>query len=87
MYSPSHTSSPAAPVREVRLTKRVAGVEHLHIVRFPPGAEALVIDALADKVRDPSQPFDYFDAAAMSHEIGHGLALELLAITDVQAGE
>ena len=40
--------------------------EHRHVIRYEPGAENLVLDALMEKVKyghDPDVPFDWFDEA------------------------
>jgi hypothetical protein len=43
------------------------------------GNESQVLDALVEMVRSRDVPFDWFDAAVMSHQLGQHLAKELKA--------
>ncbi len=45
--------------------------------RYEPGHEADVLDALIDMVNRRELPFDWFDAAVLSHQLGEHLAKEL----------
>jgi hypothetical protein len=45
--------------------------------RYEAGNEAKVLDVLVDMVRRPDLPFDWFDAAILSHQLGQHLAKEL----------
>ena len=44
-----------------------------YFIRYKSGREADVIDALADMVRNPELDFDWFDAAALSYQMGRRL--------------
>ena len=59
--------------REIRLCK--AG--HDFRLRYEAGGESVVLAALSEMVADPRLPFDWFDAAVMSHQLGEHLAKEL----------
>ncbi len=45
--------------------------------RYEIGQEAKVLDALVDLVNRRDLPFDWFDAAVLSHQLGQHLAKEL----------
>jgi hypothetical protein len=45
--------------------------------RYEIGQEARVLDALIDLVNRRDLPFDWFDAAVLSHQLGQHLAKEL----------
>jgi hypothetical protein len=45
--------------------------------RYEIGQEAKVLDALIDLVNRRDLPFDWFDAAVLSHQLGQHLAKEL----------
>lgn len=45
--------------------------------RYEPGQESAVLDALIDMVNRRDLPFDWFDAAVLSHQLGEHLAKEL----------
>lgn len=51
--------------------------EHRFLFCYRPGDERLVLDALVDMVRRRDVPFDWFDAAVLSHQLGQHLAKEL----------
>ena len=59
--------------REIRLCK--AG--HDFRLVYEAGGESCVLAALSEMVADPALPFDWFDAAVMSHQLGEHLAKEL----------
>jgi hypothetical protein len=52
---------------------------HVHVIRYEPGEEALVLDALIGMVNDTALEFDWFDASVLSHQLGQDLAKELKA--------
>lgn len=70
--TPSPQSPP--PVRTLSLVKG----EHRFSFRYEVGEEPVVLDALVDLVRRREVPFDWFDAAVLSHQLGQHLAKELL---------
>jgi len=45
--------------------------------RYEVGQEAKVLDALIDLVNRRDLPFDWFDAAVLSHQLGQHLAKEM----------
>ncbi len=45
--------------------------------RYEVGHEAQVLDALIEMVNRRDLPFDWFDAAVLSHQLGQHLAKEL----------
>ena len=45
--------------------------------KYEVGEEAKVLDALIDMVNRRELPFDWFDAAVISHQLGQHLAKEL----------
>ena len=68
---------PVEPVnrqaRQIRLSKN----GHEFRMSYQQGDEAAVLEALVDLVRRRDLPFDWFDAAVMSHQLGEHLAKEL----------
>jgi hypothetical protein len=46
-------------------------------IRYAPADAAMVIDQLIDWVHNPTLPFDWFDAAVMSHSLGQQIATPL----------
>jgi len=47
------------------------------VFRYQPGEEAVVIGTLADTAKDPGCAFDWFDAAVLSHQMGHRMHAQL----------
>ena len=45
--------------------------------RYEVGQESTVLDAMIDMVNRRDLPFDWFDAAVLSHQLGQHLAKEL----------
>jgi hypothetical protein len=56
----------------------VKGKDHF-CFRYEAGEEAKVLDALIEMVNRRDMPFDWFDAAVLSHQLGQHLAKELRA--------
>jgi hypothetical protein len=54
----------------------VKGKEHF-CFRYEPGQEAAVLESLIEMVRRRELPFDWFDAAVLSHQLGQQLSKEL----------
>jgi hypothetical protein len=54
----------------------VKGAQHF-CFRYEIGHEAKVLDALIELVNRRDLPFDWFDAAVLSHQLGQHLAKEL----------
>ena len=63
------------PMKTISLVK---GNQHF-CFRYEAGQEAKVLDALIDLVNRRDLPFDWFDAAVLSHQLGQHLAKELKA--------
>ena len=47
------------------------------VFRYHPGGESEVIGTLAAAAKDPITTFDWFDAAVLSHQMGHRLGAQL----------
>ena len=63
---------------ETRKLSLVKG-QHRFSFSYEVGDEANVLDALVDMVNRREMPFDWFDAAVLSHQLGQHLAKELKA--------
>ncbi|HVT81325.1 MAG TPA: hypothetical protein VHM90_11775 [Phycisphaerae bacterium] len=50
---------------------------HYYLFRYQPGDEAALIQNLIDKAEDPRCSLDWFDAAVLSHQMGHRMASEM----------
>ena len=77
LQTPTVQSEP----REIRLCK--AG--HDFRLTYDAGDESQVLAALSEMVADASLPFDWFDAAVMSHQLGEHLAKELQGLVPKKA--
>lgn len=51
--------------------------KHQFCFKYEPGQESHVLDTLVDMVHRRDVPFDWFDAAVLSHQLGQHLAKEL----------
>jgi hypothetical protein len=51
---------------------------HRFSFNYEVGEEPAVLDALVDMVHRRELPFDWFDAAVLSHQLGQHLAKELM---------
>ena len=47
------------------------------VFRYLPGQEAVVVRSLAETAKDPASTFDWFDAAVLSHQVGHRIGAQL----------
>jgi hypothetical protein len=54
----------------------VKGRHHFYF-RYEPGQESGVLNSLVELVNRRDIPFDWFDAAILSHQLGQHLAKEL----------
>ena len=61
---------------QMRTLSLVKGRQHF-CFRYQVGDEAKVLDALVEMVNRRDLPFDWFDAAVLSHQLGQHLAKEL----------
>jgi hypothetical protein len=71
-----HQQAHAGGQRPVRTLSLVKG-PHRFCFRYEVGDESRVLDALVDMVNRREVPFDWFDAAVLSHQLGQHLAKEL----------
>lgn len=70
------TQGPAT--REIRTLSLVKG-QHTFLFRYEVGREKAVLDSLAEMVKNRDLPFDWFDAAVLSHQLGQHLSKEMQA--------
>jgi hypothetical protein len=66
------------PAPETKTLSLVKG-KHTFCFRYAVGEETTVLEALADAVKRRDMPFDWFDAAVLSHQLGQHLSKELQA--------
>lgn len=72
----------ATEMRQLSLVKK----GHYYLFRYGPGEEAKVIATLMQKAQDPSCPLDWFDAAVLSHQMGHRMASEMQTLLKTKLG-
>jgi len=60
-------------VRQLSLVKG----SHRYVFRYSTGREADVIESFASMAKDPETPFDWFDAAVLSYQMGRRLEMEI----------
>lgn len=63
---------------EIKMLSLVKGRHHF-CFRYQVGDEPKVLEALVEMVNRRDLPFDWFDAAVLSHQLGQHLAKELKA--------
>ena len=71
-------ASSSGAVTATKTISLVKGSQHF-CFRYEVGQEGKVLDALVDMVNRRELPFDWFDAAVLSHQLGQHLAKELKA--------
>lgn len=76
MPAPAQEKNPVAPSRSISLVKGA----HTYCIRYEPGSEQQVLESLAEMVRRRDLPFDWFDAAVLSHQLGQHLSKEMQAL-------
>lgn len=69
--------APIQPVERELRTIRLCKGGHEFWLRYQEGDEPKVLAELAEMVARRDLPFDWFDAAVMSHQLGEHLAKEL----------
>ena len=74
---PNPPSDNAKP-RQLVLVKK----DQRWVFRYLPGEEPVVLQWLASTARDPQANFDWFDAAVLSHQMGHRMHAQLKKIKD-----
>ena len=57
-----------------------------YLFRYLPGDESALIQALIEKAEDPRCPLDWFDAAVLSHQMGHRMAAEMQEMLKNKSG-
>ena len=57
-----------------------------YLFRYQPGEEATLIQTLMEKADDPQCPLDWFDAAVLSHQMGHRMAGEMQGLLKAKLG-
>jgi hypothetical protein len=75
--APAPGKGPAADQPAPRTLSLVKG-PHRFCFNYEVGQEPAVLDALVDMVHRREVPFDWFDAAVLSHQLGQHLAKELM---------
>lgn len=75
---PAPRAEGKAAAAEQRTLSLVKG-KHSFLFRYGPGDENVVLESLADLVKRRDLPFDWFDAAVLSHQLGQHLSKELQA--------
>lgn len=70
---------------ETKSLSLIKGKEQF-IFRYEIGDEGKVLDALVEMIKRRDIPFDWFDAAVVSHQLGQHLAKELKAHLPKKAG-
>jgi hypothetical protein len=68
--------------RQLTLVKK----GHYYLFRYMPGDEAALIQTLIEKAEDPKSALDWFDAAVLSHQMGHRMAAEMQALLKSKMG-
>jgi hypothetical protein len=69
---------------EIKMLSLVKGRHHF-VFRYEVGDEAKVLESLVEMVNRRDLPFDWFDAAVLSHQLGQHLAKELKALLPKKA--
>ena len=64
---------------EIKMLSLVKGRHHF-CFKYEAGDEAKVLESLVEMVNRRDLPFDWFDAAVLSHQLGQHLAKELKAL-------
>ena len=73
------SSRPGARAAPVPRTLSLVKGQHRFCFRYEVGDEAQSAGSLVDMVNRREVPFDWFDAAVLSHQLGQHLAKELKA--------
>jgi hypothetical protein len=71
--TPGQTGKSSKHTRQISLVKS----GHTFVFRYQVGEESGVLEALANTVKSRQLPFDWFDAAVLSHQLGQHLSKEL----------
>jgi len=57
-----------------------------YIFRYQPGEEGAMLQTLIEQAENPKGPLDWFDAAVLSHQMGHRMAEEMQALLKNKLG-
>jgi hypothetical protein len=68
--------------RQLTLVKK----GHYYVFRYQPGDEGTVLQTLIDLAESPKSELDWFDAAVLSHQMGHRMADEMQALLKNKLG-
>ena len=68
--------------RQLTLVKK----GHFYLFRYGSGQEATLIQTLIEKAEDPKCPLDWFDAAVLSHQMGHRMAGQMQKLLKTKLG-
>ena len=60
--------------------------DHRYVFRYGTGREADVIESFASMATDPDSPFDWFDAAVLSYQMGRRIEMEIDQLPKISAG-
>jgi hypothetical protein len=75
---PSPSNPNSHPPRGMKTLSLVKGNQHF-CFRYQVGEEQKVLESLIEMVNRRELPFDWFDAAVLSHQLGQHLAKEIKA--------
>jgi hypothetical protein len=56
------------------------------VFRYRSGEEGQLLQTLIDLAENPASPLDWFDAAVLSHQMGHRMADEMQALLKSKLG-
>lgn len=68
-----------ASTREARQLTLVKKGQY-YIFRYQPGDEGQMLQTLIEMAEKPASALDWFDAAVLSHQMGHRMADEMQAL-------
>jgi hypothetical protein len=75
----SRTDKTSSPQTAALKTLSLLKGRHQFYFRYEAGHESQVLETLVEMVHRRDVPFDWFDAAILSHQLGQHLAKELKA--------
>jgi hypothetical protein len=78
-------SSPANTQQQPTKTLSLSKGKHHFCFKYEVGQESQVLDTLVEMVHRRDVPFDWFDAAVLSHQLGQHLAKELKGLLPKKA--
>ena len=75
-------STSGKDTRQLTLVKK----GQYYIFRYQPGDEGPMLQTLIEQAESPKSPLDWFDAAVLSHQMGHRMADEMQALLKNKLG-